>query len=564
MARPNSHPPELKGFRYLRQLGSGGFSDVYLYEQAMPKRSVAVKVLDELSDDNRAAFAAEANLMAQLSAHPYIVAIHHADVSDDGRPFFIMEYCSGPSFADRYKRQPLSVAEALRTGIHIASAIATAHASGILHRDLKPGNILTNEYGSPLLTDFGISSTVEEELATHTTTLSALSGSGATTGSQSVGLSVPWSPPEMFEDDPKPDVRSDIFSLAATIWTLLAGRTPFEVPGKSNQSLELMSRIERGAITPMGRDDVPPALISVLKKGMAVDRTHRYATAVEFARALQGVELSLSYAPTQIDVPNISQVAAPIRDADENQDDRTRARGVTPVIAQPTRPPVSPASAGPAPAAEAPDRTRMRGATTISPNAPAGAGAAAGAESVGLSPAVVEAPRVESTVVRRGARSVVSPDGAPASRLDPGPPAPGPGRGRRARALAVVIGLGITAAVIVGIVLLVPRGAPAAPKTTTSGGPIDITAAVPTPVIGTAALSADGTSATFTWSDPSPVKGDSYVWQRTDGAGSDEVTPTSTPTASVTGVTPGTTVCIQVSIVRSGETSADPLKACTS
>lgn len=552
MARPNSRPPELKGFRYLRQLGSGGFSDVYLYEQAMPKRSVAVKVLDELSDDNRAAFAAEANLMAQLSAHPYIVAIHHADVSDDGRPFFIMEYCSGPSFAERYKRQPLSVAEALRTGIHIASAIATAHASGILHRDLKPGNILTNEYGSPLLTDFGISSMVEDELATHTTTLSALSGSGATTGSQSVGLSVPWSPPEMFEDDPKPDVRSDIFSLAATIWTLLAGRTPFEIPGKSNQSLELMGRIERGAITPMDRDDVPPALISVLRKGMAVDRAQRYATAVDFARALQGVELSLSYAPTQIDVPNVSQIAAPARSLDENQDDRTRARGVTPVIAQPARPVIAPP-----PAAEPPDRTRMRGATTISPNAPAGAAGAA----TPAAPVVAAAP-VDSTIVRRSARAVVSPDEAPVGRSD----ADGQeGGGRRGRALAVVIGVLVVAIVVAGVVLLVPRGAPAATKPTTSaGGPIVIGTVVPTPVLGTAALSADGTSATFTWTDPSPVKGDSYVWQRTDGAGTDEVTPTPTPTASVTGVTPGTKVCIQVSIVRAGETSADPLKACTS
>ncbi len=258
MARANSQPPELKGFRYLRQLGSGGFSDVYLYEQALPKRSVAVKVLDELTEDNRASFAAEANLMAQLSAHPYIVSIHHADVSDDGRPFFIMEYCSGQSLADRYKRQPFTVTETLRTGIRLSSAIATAHSAGILHRDIKPANVLTNEYGSPLLTDFGISSTVEDEVTTHTTTRSALSSSGTTTGSQSVGLSIPWSPPEMFEDSPKPDVRSDVFSLAATIWTLLAGRTPFEVPGKSNQSIELMNRIERGAITPMDRDDVPP------------------------------------------------------------------------------------------------------------------------------------------------------------------------------------------------------------------------------------------------------------------------------------------------------------------
>jgi serine/threonine protein kinase len=551
MARQNTHPPELKGFRYLRQLGSGGFSDVYLYEQAMPKRSVAVKVLDELSDDNRAAFSAEANLMAQLSAHPYIVAIHHADVSDDGRPFFIMEYCSGPSLADRYKRQPLSVAEALRTGIHIASAIATAHASGILHRDLKPGNILTNEYGSPLLTDFGISSMVEDELATHTTTLSALTGSGSTTGSQSVGLSVPWSPPEMFEDDPKPDVRSDIFSLAATIWTLLAGRTPFEIPGKSNQSLELMGRIERGAITPMDRDDVPSGLIAVLRKGMAVDRGQRYATAVDFARALQGVELSLSFAPTQIDVPNISQVAAPAPSTAEDQDDRTRARGVTPVIAQPARPVIT----APPVVEDPSDRTRMRGATTISPNAPAATPVAAAAPTAPTAP-------VDSTVVRRSRRAIVSPDGAPAVR-DPSE-AGEPTRRRLSLVLGVVIGVVVVAAVIVAIALFVPRGNPAATKPSNSGGaPIDIGTAVPAPVIGTAALSADGTSATFTWTDPSPVKGDSYVWQRTDGAGTDDVTPTTSPTASVTGVTPGTTVCIQVSIVRSGETSADPLKACT-
>jgi hypothetical protein len=357
----------------------------------------------------------------------------------------------------------------------------------------------------------------------------------------------------MFEDDPKPDVRSDVFSLAATIWTLLAGRTPFEVPGKSNQSLELMGRIERGAITPMDRDDVPPALISVLRKGMAVDRGQRYATAVDFARALQGVELSLSYAPTQIDVPNISQAAAPVRNADENQDDRTRARGVTPVIAQPARPAITPP-----PAAEPPDRTRMRGATTISPNASAAASPAAPAAADRAAP-------VDSTVVRRSPRSVVSPDGAPAAGEKQGDAEPQSGRRRSGVVLAVAIGVAVVVAAVVAIAVLVPRGEPTAAKTSSTGGaPIDIATVVPTPVRGTAVLSSDGTVATFTWTDPSPVKGDSYVWQRTDGAGTDEVTPTTSPSASVTGVTPGTTVCIQVSIVRAGETSANPLKACTS
>jgi serine/threonine protein kinase len=548
MARPTSSPPELKGFRYVRQLGSGGFSDVYLYEQALPKRSVAVKVLDELTADNRASFAAEANLMAQLSAHPYIVSIHHADVSDDGRPFFVMEYCSGPSLADRYKRQPFTVPEALRTGVRLSSAIATAHSAGILHRDIKPANVLTNEYGWPALTDFGISSMVEDELQTHTTTLAALAGSGSTTGSQSVGLSVPWSPPEMFEDDPKPDVRSDVFSLAATIYTLLAGRTPFEVPGKSNQSIELMGRIERGAITPMDRDDVPPALLAVLRKGMAVDRTQRYANAVDFARALQAIELSLSYPPTQIDVPNLSQVEAPPRPAGDDHADATRARGVTPVIAQPLRPST--------PVSDPVDRTRARGATVISPTASTAAGAPPVASQIAMptgTPTVVAPLVADSTIVRPGGRAVVSPN-APTLVSDSGE---APQRRRRSGPiLAVVGGVLVAAAVIVGVVVFAPHGTPAATKPNATGAPLDVGTQLPSAVAGTVTVSADGTTATFTWTNPSPQKGDQFRWQRTDGAATNtDVTTSEVPQAVITGIAPGTNVCIDVRILRQGALS---------
>src|SRR5690554_3603585 len=102
--------------------------------------------------------------MAQLSAHPYIVSILHADVASDDRPYLVMEYCSGPSLAERYKSGPLPVVDVLRIGVRIAGAVATAHAAGILHRDIKPANILTNEFGWPALTDFGISSAVEDDL----------------------------------------------------------------------------------------------------------------------------------------------------------------------------------------------------------------------------------------------------------------------------------------------------------------------------------------------------------------------------------------------------------------
>ncbi len=364
MRRPASTPPELPGYTFVKLLGSGGFSDVFLYDQHLPKRRVAVKVLltDDITDASRDALVAEANLMAQLSAHPYIVTIYQADVASDARPYFVMEYCSGPSLAERYKTETFAVADALRTGVRLSSAVATAHAAGILHRDIKPANVLSNDYGWPALTDFGISSALEDELPLHTTTLAAaLSETGTSGGTApSVGMSVPWSPPEMFEDDPQPDVRSDVFSLAATIYTILAGQTPFEVRGRSNGTLDLIGRIERGAITPMSRTDVPRSLLAVLNKGMSSDRADRFETAVDFARALQRVELELGYAPTAIDVPNLL-VAAPVRDESDGDDNETRVRTVATIDAQPAV--AAPAAPNDEPPSD--ESTVLRGARVV-------------------------------------------------------------------------------------------------------------------------------------------------------------------------------------------------------
>jgi len=425
--RATSTPPQLRGFEFVKLLGSGGFSDVFLYEQQLPRRQVAVKVLlaEDLTAANRASFVAEANVMARLSTHPYIVSIFHADVSDDGRPYFIMEYFGGPSLGESYKLHPLSVAEALRAGVRISSAIATAHASGILHRDIKPANVLTNEYGWPGVTDFGIASTLEEELPTHTTTRGSLEDSGATTG-QSVGLSVPWSPPEMFDDDPKPDVRSDVFSLAATVFTLLAGRTPFEVPGGSNQAIDLMSRIERGAITPMNRTDVPASLLAVLRKAMSVDRSQRFPTAVDFARALQRVELELSYAATPIEVPNLTVPEAQ-RPAASDPADETRARLVKTIDAQaPAAAPVNPATPPPAPEAA---ETRMRSTLRIEAQTP-----------------VISVPP-ESTVVRQ--RPTAAEETETPSVVDAAPRRPRRGRGAL---IGILIGLVVVIAVVIAVV----------------------------------------------------------------------------------------------------------------
>jgi serine/threonine protein kinase len=545
MRRASSTPPELSGYSYVRLLGSGGFSDVFLYDQKLPKRRVAVKVLltEELTPANRASFVSEANLMAQLSAHPYIVTIYHADVASDDRPYFVMEYCSGPSLAERYKRETFAVADALRTGVRVSSAIATAHSAGILHRDIKPANVLTNDFGWPALTDFGISSAVDEELLPiHTGTLAeALQDTGSGTGSQSIGMSIPWSPPEMFEDDPHPDVRSDVFSLAATIYTIIAGYTPFEVRGRSNGTLDLIGRIERGAITPIGRDDVPRSLIAVLQKGMASDRADRFQTAVDFARALQRVELELGYSPTAIDVPNLL-IDAPERQAAGTDEDETRARSVATIDAQPiatfTAPPTGIA---PPPAAAAPadaDATQLRGAP----------------QQVVAQPSDLSG----ETVVRPRAPKPVEP---PPMAIEHEAPQKTSRTNRIVILVSAVAAVLIAAAVVVAFV--VNGGAPSAgddkPKPVGSGDSA-VVESIPTPKLVSKAPS--GSTLVFTIANPSPQKGDSYVWQISNRTGSEPRHPLKGDVVTIQDYVEGSTVCVQVWIVRQSQTSATPLESC--
>lgn len=185
-SRPPSQPPQLPGYEFEKLLGSGGFADVFLYRQFRPQRRVAIKVLlSSVLDENvRRQFDAEANVMATMSTHPSIVTIHTADASSDHRPFIVMEYCPRPNYGVRFRKERITVAEALRVGVQIAGAVETAHRAGILHRDIKPANILVTEYNRPALTDFGISIVAGQSEDVE----------------DSQGMSIPWSPPEFFAD----------------------------------------------------------------------------------------------------------------------------------------------------------------------------------------------------------------------------------------------------------------------------------------------------------------------------------------------------------------------------
>jgi serine/threonine protein kinase len=295
-------PPDLPGYRFIKHIGSGGNAQVYLYEQDLPHRKVAVKVLNEsaLSEAARRRFTAEANVTADL-AHRHIVQVFDANVTADGRPYIVMPYYPQPNLSIRARRSHFSVADVLRVGIQIGSAVETSHRRDVLHRDIKPQNILTDSYGEPALTDFGIATTKG--------------------GDGPEGLSVPWSPPEILFGTSPGDQRADVYSLGATLWHLLVGRSPFEQQGGDNGTFALMGRIKSEAPPRTQRADVPDSLERLLRQAMAKDPAARPQSAMELIRGLQSIEQELRLPLTH-----------PILPADEPSGE-TRGRGDT--IARP-------------------------------------------------------------------------------------------------------------------------------------------------------------------------------------------------------------------------------------
>lgn len=334
-ARLPSAPPVLGGFTYVRPLGTGGFADVFLFEQNLPRRSVAVKVLlkDIVDEGLLRMFNAEADVMARLSAHPSILTVFEASISADGRPYLVMEYCP-TSLTNRYRRELIPAAEVLQIGIKIASALETAHRSGLLHRDIKPSNILVTTFGAPVLSDFGIAAAI----------------SGRTGADDVFAMSVPWSAPEIVDERIPGSVPSEVWSLGATVYSLLAGRSPFEKPGSGQNTREqLKGRIRRANYTPIGRTDVSERWEAVLARAMSKDPSARHASAAEFAHELQLVQHELGHPHTPMDIAVDAWATAGT--AIDFEDDRERGP-VRPQVAYASRRARRPA---PTPTRRAPD-----------------------------------------------------------------------------------------------------------------------------------------------------------------------------------------------------------------
>ena len=544
MSRRPSPPPELPGFTYVEPLGTGGFADVFLYEQEMPRRRVAVKVLlaDRISSGAAQEFTDEANVMAMLSTHPAIVTIYQAGVAGDGRPYLVMEYCPRPNLQLRARKEPFSVAEALRVGVQVAGAVETAHRAGVLHRDIKPANILVTEYNRPALTDFGIASTT-----------------GAT--GEASGMSIPWSPPESFAEPPQSGPRTDVWALGATLYTLLAGRSPFERPGERNSSADLIERIERASLQSLNRPDSPESLQRVLDRAMAKNPNDRFPSAVSFARALQKVQIELSHSVTPIDIVDEHPAQDELED---DGDGLTRVReivSIDPDVASFTRPSAATQPRGP------------QWAPTDIPRFDAPAAAEPPVEATQIRPPrpAAPAPDVDERTILR-APMVVAPDAAaaplpaPSAPGVPTPPPPAsatPTAPRSRRGLWItLIAAGIVVIVggIFGLNALVAGIAPE-PNPQASEETVDpqdpISEAVPK--VADLVATRDGDQVTFTWTNPSPLEGDSYLWTNLDPAGDAAVNQVTDEQATVTGAGQ---VCIEVMLRRENGTASDVVKGC--
>ncbi|WP_115787846.1 serine/threonine-protein kinase [Arthrobacter silvisoli] len=563
--RPPAPPPPLPGYKYISHLGSGGFADVYLYEQDRPRRRVAVKVLlsDLKTEDARRRFESEANLMAQLSSHPYIVTIFEAETTEDGHSYLAMEYCSRPSLDVRYRRQRFSVDEVLAVGIQVASAVETAHRAGIVHRDIKPANILVTDYNRPALTDFGISGTIGDD------------------ADDDAGMSIPWSPPEQFRGGPVDGVPVDVWALGATLYTLLAGRSPFVMPGQDNSQRELISRITNSPVPRLGRADVPESLELVLSTAMAKAPESRYSSAHAFALALQRIQAELNLSVTPFEV-----LAEPGGSDDVHPDDNfeeTRVRsvaaidpdgGTSPTGTSPTfpartfpntrtQPPAPRAASRPAPPAsphvaahaaqratpqatpqeEQNESTILRGWTPGAPEqgAPESSAPAYTPPAFTAQPASHHSEADLAATVNRPAKLEEESDGGETAAPD---------HRKRNLVLAAVGAAVLVVAIVVGIVLGANAPQKAQPMETRSLPPADaLDNGVVPDVANLAAKRTAAGKLRFTWTNPQPQDGDTYKWRRAFTADA-AYHATKAPAMEIT-ESPGGRTCIQVIIVRS-------------
>jgi len=262
-------PDKVGRYKIKSELGRGGMATVYRAHDPISNREVAVKVLPREMLHNlltRSRFKRELKMIASLE-HPAIVPVY--DVGEDNnQPFFVMRYMSGGSLSEMIRKGKLSLEDAALIVERLAAALDHAHARKIIHRDIKPDNVLFDAGNNPYLSDFGVAKLTE----------SAVSA----TGEEVIGTPAYISPEQARGESV--DHRADVYGLGAILYEMLTGERPYG--GDTVISLALQHINDPIPDILKSRPDLPKEVDAIIKKALAKDKGQRYSTAMELTRAL--------------------------------------------------------------------------------------------------------------------------------------------------------------------------------------------------------------------------------------------------------------------------------------
>jgi serine/threonine protein kinase len=275
---------EVPGYDDLVEIGRGGYATVYRAVQRATGRHVAVKVLqtDHASPEATRRVERELAALRALAGHPHVVAVLDTGVTTADRPYLVTELLDGGTAAERRPRRPWPWPEAVVVGIEIAGALEAAHRAGVVHRDVKPANVLFDADGRSALVDFGVASVLGVDA----------SSSGSLTAS------VPFVAPEVI-DGGRPSVASDVYALGATLFALLTGRSPFlTATDRYYTAAAARARVHPlPDVRPLG---VPGDVAAAVERAMAREPGRRWPTAAAFGEDLVACQQAAGCRPTPL------------------------------------------------------------------------------------------------------------------------------------------------------------------------------------------------------------------------------------------------------------------------
>ncbi len=285
-AGAHSHPASIGRYRIVRLLGEGGMGTVYEAEQEEPRRVVALKVIKpgSATPDRLRRFRQESQALARLQ-HPGIAQIYESNTADTGfgpQPFFAMEFIRGLPLKQYTEVHQLDTRQKLELMVNICEAIHHAHQRGLIHRDLKPGNILVDETGQPKILDFGVARFIEADAQASDFQPSTQTGLG-----QLVGTLAYMSPEQVLGDPLEVDTRSDVYALGVILYELLSGRLPYEVSQRQLPDAVRTIREEEPASLSSISRDYRGDIETLVRKALEKDKTRRYASAADLGADIQ-------------------------------------------------------------------------------------------------------------------------------------------------------------------------------------------------------------------------------------------------------------------------------------